>query len=270
MRPEALVITTYPGHFYLTATTIQSYLKHNQSLPIVVIADDLSEWAWPSYAYDCATTYGCEIVSARTLQKLHKFAHAPWYRQQMIKLHLDQILPFDSWLSVDGDIVFVEPLRVLADYYTHSPGGDIQKKQNAYVSRVLGLDKVGIWAYGQQLCMSNPPIKHLNKNLLIQLRDHVQKLHQTDMFDLHLTLMGHEYSVSEWELIENFKCHVLQKDLQLVKYNTHLIGNSQQTRPKHCCLTCYSTDQEIGLGWFERQGIAVSDTIWQRLTEITR
>jgi hypothetical protein len=273
MNVEALVITTYPGHFLLTASTIQSYLKHNPKIPVVVVVDDLSNFAWPDYLADCCQLYKHTVIPVSRLDGINQFGHAPWYRQQMVKLHLDQLIPYNNWLSVDGDICFQEPLRTQAVFYTHSPGGPIQQKQNAYVQKVLGIESVGIWAYGSQMCVSNPPIRFLTRQLLGSLRHHITQTHNQSTMELHLKLMGDQYSVSEWELIENFRTHVLNEPCNLIQYHTHQIGNEPKYSPKYpkyWCLTCYATDQEVGRAWFEQQDIRVSDSVWSKLIKISR
>lgn len=270
MNVEALVITTYPGHFLLTASTIQSYLKHNPKIPVVIIVDDLSNFAWPGYLDDCQELYSHQVIPVSYLPGINQYKHAPWYRQQIVKLYLDQLITYNNWLSVDGDICFREPLRTQAVFYTVSPGGSTQQKQNAYVQKALGIASPGIWAYGKQLCVSNPPIRFLTRQLLKNIRQHITQIHQKTLMELHLELMGDQYSVSEWELIENFKTHVLNESCNLVQYHTYQIGNEPKHPAKHWCLTCYATDQEVGRTWFEQQDIKVSDSMWAKLIKISR
>lgn len=268
-----LVILTYPGHYLLTALTIQSYLKYHPSTEVIVVADDVSNQAWSTYISDCKQLYKTQVIPVSTMPEAVEFSGTGWVRQQIIKLHLDQILDLDNWFFTDGDIVFLHSVDPTDIPYSVPYFGEQTQKQNEYVSDLLGIVSVGVTKNGQQVCVSNPAFRTMERLILQQLRQHIKLKHNQTITELHQPyLSSNSIGVSEWELIENFKQHVLGKELKLVKYAPHDVANVDADLNffSHQFLTCYSTDQVFGRNWFAERGITVSDEIWKILLNISR
>ena len=273
---EAVVILTYPGHYLLTALTIKSYLKYHNTTDFIVVADDISQQAWPTYINDCQELYSSlttsvKIIPASTIPEAHEFSGIGWVRQQIIKLHLDQIIDQDTWFFTDGDIVFLHTVDPTEIPYSVPYYNDTTRQQNEYVKLLLGQDST-IQVDGQQVCVSNPAFRTMEKTVLQQLRAHVEQLHQTSLVKIHQQFLSNSMGVSEWELIENFKQHVLGKQLKLIKYAPHDISdiNADLNFFTHQFLTCYNADKDFGREWFADQSIDVSDKVWQILSNINR
>lgn len=270
-----LVVLTYPGHFLLTAVTIKSYLQHHQTpSKILVIVDDLSYLTWPGYVDDCQTFYQqfrAQIVATSNNSILKNFIHNGWVRQQVIKLHLDLLHDFDSWFFSDGDIVFLNTVEPDTVPYSLPEFSEITRQQNLYVSQMLKLDRPGIILNNRQVCVSNPAFRTMNAKTLQDLRSTIEINLQNTFYKIQEPFQHMDsISVSEWELIENFKCHVLGKKLHLVQYAPHdyVAINSKLDFFKHQFITCYRTDSAIGRTWFESQGIDVLDRYWHRVEKI--
>jgi hypothetical protein len=251
-----LVVLTYPGHFLLTVLTIRSYLEYHTPTEVIIVADDLSPYAWPTYLTDCQELYWAPVIPLSQIPCTKEF-NTGWIRQQIAKLHLDQVVNADNWFFTDGDIVFLNPVDPTHTPYTVPYYNTTTQQQNEYVNRLLDIN-TGIRVNGEQVCVSNPPFRTMHATVLKQLRNYVgEKLNQTGP------------GMSEWELIENFRQHVLGQSLNLVKYAPHSLNDSAADLNyfDHQFLTCYGTDKDLGRDFFD---FSISDRIWQILSNINR
>jgi len=279
---QPLVVLTYPGHFLLTALTIQTYFQHNPIVPVIVIVDDLSNHCWPNYIKDCENFYQCELILMSAIAITRQF-NTGWIRQQIAKLYLDQILPYDTWFFTDGDIGYYHPAPQDVIPYVITRGGPAQEKQNAYVSKSLGFNNAGIWAehehmdwepgtYRHQVCVSNPPFRTMKTHTLQQLRYYIEKLHKKTIEELHISVIGLnnlDYSISEWELIANFQIHVLKEIIPLVYYPTIPMDDINGS-PYNYCRTCYTSDSAFNKDWWKEKNIHVDDSIWYSILNISK
>jgi hypothetical protein len=280
-KADPLVVLTYPGHFLLTALTIQSFLKHNTTDSVYVIVDDLSRFCWPEYVNDCKKLYSnATILLVSNLAPASLFVDDPWIRQQIVKLHLDQLLPFDRWMFSDGDVEYFFPVPVDSIPFTIMRGSSAQHQHNAYVAELLGIDSPGIYTehpdmdwepgtYRHQVCVSNPPFRTMYAGVLTQLRAHVEQLHGCTMSHLHLTKSS---IASEWELIANFQLLVLKHPVDIVYYPTISMTDPCPTKtdqPDYCA-TCYNVDVDFDKQWWRSKGIDISDQLWSTLSNIVR
>ena len=279
---QPLVVLTYPGHFLLTALTIQTYFQHNPIVPVIVIVDDLSDHCWPNYIKDCENFYQCELILMSAIAITRQF-NTGWIRQQIAKLYLDQILPYDTWFFTDGDVGYYHPAPQDVIPYVITRGGPAQEKQNAYVSKSLGIDNAGIWAehehmdwepgtYRHQVCVSNPPFRTMKTHTLQQLRYHIEKLHKKTIEELHISVIGLnnlDYSISEWELIANFQIHVLKEIIPLVYYPTIPMDDINVSTYNYC-RTCYTSDSAFNKDWWKEKNIHVDDSIWYSILNISK
>ena len=279
---QPLVVLTYPGHFLLTALTIQTYFQHHPLVPVTVIVDDLSDHCWPNYIKDCEELYQCQIIPISTLRPANLFAHG-WIRQQIAKLYLDYVLPYDTWFFTDGDIEYCKPAPQNVIPFTITRGGLIQEKQNAYVSKLLGISNPGIWAehkdmdwesgtYRHQVCVSNPPFRTMKTHTLQKIRSYIETLHNKTIEELHISvtdLNNLDYSISEWELIANFQINVLNEIIALVYYPTVPIGDLNGSHYNYCG-TCFTTDSGFNQSWWQERNIAIHDRSWNNVINISK
>jgi len=269
-----LVVLTYPGHFLLTVLTIQSYLKyHPTPNRVIIVVDDLSNKVWPSYIEDCHELYsklipGVEIRQTSSMPQAHKFVSG-WIRQQIVKLYLDTIVDEVQWFFTDGDIVFLHDFDPTQTPYTLPvPSED----QNNYIKNLLGIPKGGIFVNDQQVCVSDPPFKIMDRQVLVELRKHIETIHNRSTDDIHLEYKNEKSTtVSEWELIDSFKQYVLGQELNLIRYAPHRLDNipDNLTFFTHQFFTCYSSDSAFTRQFFQEHGVLVSDDIWQILSKIS-
>jgi hypothetical protein len=299
MHQQPLVILTYPGHFLLTALTIKSFLLYNSPVPIIIIADDLSRYSWPEYVAQCEKFYktlanNVSVVAVSHLPEAHAYnqPNSGWVRQQIVKLHLDKLIADTVWFFTDGDVQYHFPaLLDSVPYVITRNKDDIQARQNFYVAKMLDIPNPGIiaqhphmnWASDcrAQVCVSNPPFRSMQADTLKKLRQHLQELRGHTVIQSH-TWLYDTFTVasngdapfieSEWELIENFRVHVLNQDINLVYYPVLplSLSGSYNTQNLEFCVTCYVSDRSLGKSWFEQQDIFVPAQIWQQLEQINK
>jgi hypothetical protein len=279
---EPLVVLTYPGHFLLTALTIQSYFQHHNKVETVIIIDDLSKHAWDSYQQDCELLYQQPVIVASRLSFLSS-ATDGWMRQQMLKYHLDLLVPYPNWFFTDGDINFRFPAPCNQVPFSITRGTELMARQNAYVQYMLGIKQAGIYTQHpdmdwdpttkvHQVCVSNPPFRSMRADDLIKFREHVERTHDRPFADF---VMGMKYdsvmSMSEWEALANFQVRILLQPPDLVYYPSCPQGHvkSHASDPDFC-EHYFKTDSELGRDWFRNQGISVSDQIWHKLDNISK
>jgi len=278
---EPLVVLTYPGHFMLTALTIQSYLTHHDPQDIFVVIDDISDHAWPEYVDDCKSFYNQKLITASSLSFLKK-ERSGWIRQQLLKLYLDQLTNLSGWFFTDGDIVFRYPAPANTVPFSIVRGGQVRQMQNNFVKKMLGLSTVGI--YGQhadidwepsnttQVCVSNPPFRSMVAQDLVALRAYVENLHNKSFNQVwDDCVCNSEYSVSEWELLENFKTYVQHQPSQLIYYPScpKDYEKTQESIPDFC-EHHFLSDSQFGRRELEQYNIKVPDRIWHHLQKISK
>ena len=281
-----IVILTFPGHFFQTVLCLRSVvnLYPDCAETVTVVADDVQCEPWINYVQDLPQTLGSvhkvNIVPVSTLPLIRDCV-AGWWRQQLVKLTIDQILPDFRWFVVDGDVIF----RSRCDVENRVP---ISRHYDAlnrwsqmcvnYVRGVLGTDQGIMHDHDQPVITSPVPFRHLDRDLLQALRDHVESRFHGDFVDLHLGWFQDQIIVadidpptrwvmSEWELIECFRQMVLGQQLPY-----HELGSGYQTdvdldrvnESNGIFLHSYQRDTVIGGTWFRDQGIAVPDPIWQQ------
>jgi hypothetical protein len=276
---EPLVVLTYPGHFMLTALTIQSYLKHHNPQDIFVVVDDNSGYAWPEYVDDCKNFYKQKIITASSLSFLKKESSG-WIRQQLLKLYLDQLTSLSACFFTDGDIVFRYSMPANTVPFSIVRGEHVREKQNNFVKNMLGLSTVGIYAQHSdidwtptntaQVCVSNPPFRPMVAQDLVALRAYVETLHNKSFQQVWTECTRRlDCSVSEWELLENFKTYVQQQPSKLIYYPTcpkdHV--KTKDSDPDFC-EHHFMSDSEFGRSELAKHNIQVPDQIWQHLEKI--
>jgi hypothetical protein len=280
------VILTFPGHFFQTVLCLRSILEFYPDCEgtITVIADDVQCDPWTDYAKDLArilaAVHPVEIVPVSTFPGIRDCV-AGWWRQQLIKLTLDRILPDPAWFVVDGDVIFRSRCEV-ADCVPISRRYDATSRWSQmcvnYVRGVLGTDQGIMHDQDQPVITSPVPFRHLDRDLLQALRDHVESRFNGDFVDVHLgwfrdqTIVADidpptRWVMSEWELIECFRQMIQGRILPY-----HELGSGYQIdadldsvhEHNGIFLHSYKRDVTIGDIWFRDQGIAVPDSVWQR------
>ena len=267
----------------MTALCLRSIRKHYPDISqIYVLYDDMAP-AWPGYEQDCQTLYTGAILKPYTDLSGLDQCDVGWWRAQLVKLHVDLMLPEDEWLVVDGDVIFDEHVE-LRDISPYSPW--VAQRDNIldsmvthYVDHMLGQPRcrLSVPEYST-IITSIIPFRWLDREQLTSLRDHVcRATGRGDMLAYHCELFrnqgivgyvpeGDRMVMHEWELIEAWN-HLHRPG----RYRLEMTGAGyqmdldttgfQHPRFRHNSLR----DRDLGRPWFERQDIQVADDVWAKI-----
>lgn len=224
MNFERIVLTTFPGYFYSQIRCLRSIQQYAAGFPIDIIIDDFDIQHWPTYVEDCQQYIKSNFLN--TDITFHRFSDFPgmdlvrtggWFRQQLVKLYLDQFVSGSSWLLVDADVEFLEPVKVDILSATVTKESDPISVGNClYVEFMLGTDRPWLVNEHENWCLSSVPFRYLQRDLIVGLRERVEALHSKSLFELHLELFEQSKLVafdpesktmvmSEFQLIEVYR-----------------------------------------------------------------
>ena len=280
MRSRAVVLS-YPGHFLLTWLTVKSIEKHISGIShITVIADDISYLTWENYIQDCKDLYAVEVIPASDYEIFSQFKDNPWIRQQIIKMSLDKIVPNESVFFTDGDVVFYYDVTESCVPYTlvkysgvplteRDPGpGEVTSQQLYYVQKTLNFPSKGIFCNNKLVSTSGAPFRDIDNITLKRLRNYIEKTLNTDFYQYHLDIsLDTRYSVSEWEILEQYKRDIEQQKLNLVYYPPYAIDNLPPTTHKgqNWFASCFDSDVSFSYQWWLDQQVPDLEKYWQKL-----
>jgi hypothetical protein len=266
---DRIVLTTFPGYFFTQVLSLRSIQQYAAGFPIDIIIDDFGLTHWPTYVEDCETYIRDNFPNMNIT--FHKFSDFPgmervktggWFRQQLVKLYLDHFVTDSRWLVVDADVVFNEVPNldiVSASVRTEPASVDIGNR--LYVQSMLDCDQPWVVNEHEFWCVSGVPFRLIQKDLLQQLRNKVELVHNKNLFELHLELfeqnklvafdpLNRTMIMSEFQLIEVFRNRY---------YHTQLpIDRSAASNFDHSSLK----DWKFERSWFEQQGVAVPNLYW--------
>lgn len=271
MNIDRVVVTTFPGYFFSTALCLQSIQQYVPDTGVDIIIDDFGLTAWPDYVQDCKTYIQSQFADLDI--QFYQFSQIPtvdqaraggWFRQQLIKLHLDQILPTDRWLVVDADVILkARPNNNTVPTLSHPPD-PIGIGNRLYVKYMFNTEIPWLTAETETkfLCASGIPIRYITKDLLCGLRSRVEQVHNKNFLDLHLELIAQQQLVawdpqaqtmimSEFQLIEYYRNRCYWQSLPI----QHGAADFAHTSIK---------DWKLGQAHFET--VAVPDQYWKKLT----
>ena len=271
---DRIVITTFPGYFFTTVLCIRSVQQYFPNLPIDIVIDDININPWPTYVDDVKHYLTAEFPNLNFVQ----FSQIPeiasndfnymlmsgWFRQQLIKLHLDQLVANNTWLVVDADVIFYE-VPELDTVATHQyPGQDnkINIGNRLYAGYMLDIDEPFVGPNDEHWEVSDVPYRVLTRDLLTSLRNHVEQVHKTNFLNLHTTMIstqqlvsnGDKMTMSEFHLIEVFRNKCYPDSVQQV-------GKYPRSKFLHTCVKEWTQDRT----WFETQNLIVNDNIWNSI-----
>lgn len=269
MNIDRIVLTTFPGYFFTQILSLRSIQQYAAGFPIDIIIDDFGLTHWPTYVEDCKTYIGENFPNADiTFHKFSDFSGMErvqtggWFRQQLVKLYLDHYVSGSQWLVVDADVVFNETPRldiVSASVRTEPASVDIGNR--LYVQTMINCDQPWVVDENEYWCVSGVPFRLIQNDLLQQLRNKIESVHNKNLFELHLELFEQNKIVafdpcnqtmimSEFQLIEVFRHRYYHSSLPITRYNA--------SKFEHSSLK----DWKFERSWFEQQDISVTDQYW--------
>lgn len=283
------VILTFPGHFFQTALTVRSLRQwYPEIKQWSMVLDDVQRDPWWDYEHHTKQYLGMlfpdlqfDFYRNSDREPLTRCV-AGWWRQQLVKLTLDEIQADDEWFVVDGDVVFCSRCEV-RDRLPVTQHADIDsgftKMATNYVTRLLGVDLGYIQWDGRRVGTNPVPFRHLDRALLRSLRQHVESRFDRSFVELHLewfldqTIVAHieppdRMVMTEWELIEAYRRYVLGQELDLVDVGSgYDMGCLDNPHPgDHVYAHAYRRDTEIDLEWWQTH-LDMPLQYWDRAVE---
>lgn len=267
-----VVVQTYPAHFYQTLGCLRSIHNIIPGSEILLIIDDRSTLCWTDYVRDCRDTYQGYVSDTVLTSEISglRFLHSyPWLRQQTTKLLLDTVVDRDHWLFIDGDVTLLglpplDSVPAARVRYTGVPlgerdpaPGEMSSQVLYYIKHMLGTDFGGFWddETGLMITASHPPVRVMRRDLLQDLRRHVETRLGSPLVVIHKNLAADtRMAASEWDLIECFRQSIMGEP---AAWHWDL----------SFCETTWSGDQELGLQWFRDRGLEIDDAVWRVLPD---
>lgn len=276
---DRIAITTYPGYFFSQILCLRSIQQHTPGHPVHVIIDDFGSQkcglqSWPKYIKHCKkyildnfTDLDIHFHLFSDFDQMSQVNSGGWFRQQLVKLHVDWMVPGQSWLLVDADVCFLEPPKVdIVSATVNKHFNPIDHGNRLYVGYVLNCDQPWLQDPNEYWCVSSVPFRVVDRTLLEHLRQHVQQVHRQSMFDLHIKLFnsdqlvayddaGDKMIMSEFQLLEIFRHRYTNHPLP--------IGRTWSTHFSHSSIKDWNLPRHD----FEQQQVPVSDKHWYYLNQ---
>lgn len=284
------VVLTFPGHLLHTVLCIRSLHKWYPGCDQYdIIVDDVDVACWPTFLSDAEAFFHDNlsrsgitfvITPVSTLTSIAE-CHCGWWRQQLVKLTLHEILPHEEFFVVDGDVIFDSHCDVHNRLpITERSVPDMMDTLNAnYVRNLLGIDQ-GMLLFDGQPCVTNPiPFRYLTSDLLRDLNLHIKQRFGKNLIELHLAWFLDQtivaflddpmaMAMSEWELIECYRRYVLHQDLPMIDIGSGypiLTHTADFESPTGIFRHGYVRDWQLGQAWFQQQNLQISELLWQRI-----
>jgi hypothetical protein len=279
------VILSFPGHFYQTHLTVRSLIAHYPEVQhITFILDDVQVGPWIQYVNDFDSSIRSMCPRSFDIKTVSTIPHvadcvAGWWRQQLVKLTLDLYFPEDSWFVVDGDVIFYtrcDVQNMVPISRAVNTDSSWSRMCMNYVENLLGVEPGYILEQGQRLGTSPVPFRYLDRNLLQELRYHIETRHGKNFLQAHLDWFADQtivanwdppdrWVMSEWELIECFRRYVKKQLLPIIDVGSGYKINVDINQKKNIFLHSYQRDPEIPGDWFHTHGIEIHPDIWSRI-----
>lgn len=267
MNVDRIVLTTFPGYFFTQVLSLRSIQKYAAGFPIDIIIDNFQLTHWPTYVEDCEQyldhcfpNNNFNYYYYSQLPGIEQVKTGGWFRQQLIKMYLDQLVPGDRWLLVDADVVLEQSPSIDSVSAVVRNSEPIDLGNRLYVQHMLGTTQPWVVNETEFWCLSSVPFRLIERALIVELRQLAEQLHG-DFMQHHLDLFesqqivafdpaGQTMVMSEFQLIEVFRNRYYRNPLPILRSGASKFTHSSQK------------DWRFERSWFEQQGVDVSDQYW--------
>lgn len=275
-----IVVLTHPAYFYSSISTLKTVFEIQKwDGPVHLIVDD--HRADTHYVDDLKTALdqnfngrAIQIKTTSSITWLDNIQEG-WFRQQLIKLNLDSILTKGRWFVIDGDVRLgteISESRFYAELNQHK--GKLDQGFVGYVEHMLAISTGSVIYQNRPIRFSSIPLRFLDSDVLWSLRHHVEQVHQVDFISLHRHMIESGLIVraprpgklimSEWELIETYRCNVLGDFENLSQIGVFGWNDDPGRWFDQWIRSFWGKDTDVGQRRFQDIGILVDDAIWQK------
>jgi hypothetical protein len=267
---DRIVLTTFPGYYFSQIFSLRSIQQYASGYPIDIIVDDFDINYWPSYVNDCQNLIQTNFPNLDIV--FHRFSDLPgmervqtggWFRQQLVKLQLNNLVQGNNWLVVDADVEFLgQPCIDKISGMVRPKPDPIDIGNRLYVQHMLDCDQPWVVDEQQYWCLSTVPFRYIPRDLLQQLQNKVENAHQQSLFELHLGLFESNQLVaydpqsltmvmSDFQLIEVFRHRYYHTPLPIGQF---AVGNFSHSSTK---------DWQFDRSYFQQRNVSVSNREWE-------
>jgi hypothetical protein len=250
---------------------------------ITFVLDDIQTAPWPSYVEDHVLAMSSqlaipfEVLRTSQMQNISQ-CQLGWWRQQLIKLTLDQLVSGDEWFVVDGDTIFQTRSDIKQSVpvsFRYQPSQNYSILSCNYVKTLLGISQGNLTCRDTAVGTNPIPFRWLTKELLAGLRSRVESRFSQEFVALHLAWFRNQtivsectsptkLAMSEWELIECYRRFVLGIKLPFAEVGSGYPLYTDLTSLKqkqHVFLHSYLDDTKIDPVWLQ-QNLDVDQQTW--------
>lgn len=266
---DRVVVTVFPGYCFMSVLCLRSIQKYFPNTPVSIIIDDFGLDLWPDFCEQYQTFINSQFPEIKfDYRKYSELADVDsanmggWFRQQLIKLHVDHFVQETHILLVDADVILEELPKLNLVPVNSFPITPISVGFHLYIEFMLGIDP-WLGTKEQNLGSSWIPIRYVTRDLLKSLRDHVEQKHKQNFLQLHLDLMRQQKIVaydpdcktmvmSEFEMLEVFRRHLWTTSFPLSQDASKFYHTSEK-------------DWHRAKSWFEDRQVVIEDSLWKKM-----
>lgn len=272
-----LVFVSYPYHYHITLVSIKTVvsLYQDEITSITVMFDDIdarlnSKINFIEHMHRDLASLGIKatIIPFSQYDKFVDFGNG-WERQQLIKLNLHKILPYDQWVCIDADSIFQEKIE-LEKLYIHSKDGYGSLPQAYALSNyVLDLNYQKYQHDGLTLdTLAGITVRHIRSSMLAQLEEYIYKLHGCDIADIlrSFTLKANRsnyFELAEYDLMAYFEIFIIKQHAPIVDLGFRYVSTNELETiefPNNPVIILTGRDNLLA-GWYHKHGIQINHEV---------
>ena len=241
-----------------------------------LVLDDFELAHWPNFPEDLDRNLAQHGVGSVTWYRMSQLAAlrdrpiSGWFRQQLVKLRLPEILRQDNWFVIDSDVVLLGTPDTQHVPYCVGMPEPINLGNRHYVSHLLSIPDPWLGSSPDQyLVTSGFPFRLLSRSLLEGLAQHVELTHARPLLALHLDLIeqaqlrawnpdSRSMVMSEFQLIETYRHRLWHQPLPLREWSATPFESG------------FVKDWQRDRAWFEHNQLMASDQLLRKLEHFGR
>lgn len=277
-----LVIITHRYHYHICQVAILLAMKHYNFDSVTIMYDDVqgTKVGWQNLGSDLLRDLwsirswyrgSLRAMPFSELINVHNESSG-WIRQQYIKLNLHKLLPEDSWLVVDGDVLLNYPIDPWSYCYIN-PSDRFCLHHDWLVRYVLNLEDKRTLFNQNPVEFSSVPIRYLTRKTLQGLEDYIYELHNTNIINVYnsFTLKKNKnyyLELSEYDIIGNYQNFISNDLLPLKELEIYfhpkddILSNWDMLKNK---ITVLHGWDDFPAEWYSQFGVEINQEIWNNL-----
>lgn len=207
-----LAVIVYPKHYHIAQISIAHAIKHIPNITEVAIIWDDTHQQKPSASLNEVLNINIPTYLFTWTGIITDTQVQGWLGQQLIKLHLDNVLKND-FVILDGDLIINQDLDPKNITYANALPRHHPKYK--HINEILGL---GAYDFGS--C----PFMYINPKWLKQIRQLCEIHSHTSLIDRFVNYQSPMFN--EWELIATYVFQVAKLPRRIEYFNRRAVKSS--------------------------------------------